>query len=127
MVIRDYKAFIVGNVEGHESDNLIFFHYYPEHSTHVYPVTTLKAYSSRTYHSKAFFPTPREALYYKIFNAKKCYASFWDMWKGGAVNLPPILHAHIPGSHVQGPGLSLVARWTKYIPEGSTTQLKRVK
>jgi hypothetical protein len=35
----------------------VIFHVYPEPSTHVYPVTTLKAYSSRTYHSKAFiFP-----------------------------------------------------------------------
>ena len=36
-------------------------------------------------------------------------------------------HAHMPRSHVQWPGLSLVARWTKYIPDGSTTQLKRVR
>jgi len=27
----------------------------------------------------------------------------------------------------QRPGLSLVARWAKYIPDGSTTQLKRIK
>ena len=30
-------------------------------------------------------------------------------------------------NHAQRPGLSLVAEWTKYIPDGSTTQLKRVK
>ena len=44
-------------------------------------------------------------------------------WHGTFI---PHFHAHIPGSHVQWPGLSLVAKW-KYIPDGSTKQLKRVK
>jgi len=33
-------------------------------------------------------------------------------------------YAHIPRSHVQWPGLLLVAGWTNIIPDGSTTQLK---
>src|SRR5665647_2663138 len=35
-------------------------------------------------------------------------------------------YALMPRSHVQRPRLSLVARWIKYIPDGSTKQLKRV-
>jgi hypothetical protein len=53
----------------------------------------------------------------------KCSASFWDMEKADAVRLflpHTSNHAHIPG-------LSLVAKWTKYIPDGSTTKLKRVR
>jgi len=53
----------------------------------------------------------------------KCYASFWDMWKAGAVH--PSLKT-MPKSHVQRPRLLLVAEWTKYIPEGFTMKLKRV-
>lgn len=51
----------------------------------------------------------------------KYYASFWDMWKDGAVHLSPYSpnHEHIPRSYVQRPGLSPVVEWTKYIPEGS--------
>jgi hypothetical protein len=43
----------------------------------------------------------------------------------GMLHIPN--HAHIPLSHVQRPGLSLVAEWTKYIPDGSIMQLKQVK
>jgi hypothetical protein len=58
----------------------------------------------------------------------KHYANFWNMWKNGAVHLSPYshIHAHIPRSHVKRPGLSLGIRVDQYIPDGSTTQLKRV-
>jgi len=44
----------------------------------------------------------------------KCYASFWDMWKAGVVRLS-LISTHIYlGVTYKRPGLSLVARWTKY-------------
>jgi hypothetical protein len=72
------------------------FDAYPEPSTHVYPVATLKAYDPRIHPSKAIYISqlPGSPVIKGILMLIKCYESFWDMLKAGAVRLS-LIFTHI--------------------------------